>query len=50
MKGLKQGGVGNKITEAALLKPYLSKGCQICGVLDGVKFMEKGKGVVKIGV
>jgi len=53
VKGLTQGGVANKITEAALLKPYLRKGCEICGVLDGSggdKFLDKGKGVVRIGV
>ena len=45
VKGLKQGGVANKITEAALLKPYLMKGCEICGVLDSGKILDKGKGV-----
>lgn len=49
VKGLKQGGVANKITEAALLKPYLMKGCEICGVLDAGKIKDKGKGV-RIGV
>jgi len=48
VRGLKQGGVANKITEAALLKPYLGKGCEVCGILNDVK--EKGKGVVRIGV
>ena len=51
VRGLKQGGVANKITEAALLKLYLLKGCEICGVLDGgKKFMDKGKGVARVGV
>lgn len=43
--------MANKITEAALLKPCLLKGCEICGVLDGgKKVMDKGKGVVRIGI
>lgn len=49
VKGLNQGGVANKITEAALMKPYLMKGCEICGVLDAGKIKDKGKGV-RIGV
>ena len=49
VRGLKQGGVANKITEAALLKPYLTKGCEICGVLDGGKTRDRGKGVLRIG-
>jgi hypothetical protein len=48
VKGLKQGGVANKITEAALLKPYLIKGCEMCGVSDPGKTKDKGKGVVQI--
>jgi hypothetical protein len=50
VRGLKQGGVADKITEAALLKPYLKKGCEVCGVLDVGKIKDKGKGVVRIGV
>jgi len=49
VRGLKQGGVANKITEAALLKPYLGKGCEICDELEGMKKVDKGKGVVRIG-
>jgi hypothetical protein len=49
VRGLKQGGVANKITEAALLKPYLGKGCEICEELEGIKKVDKGKGVVRIG-
>ena len=41
--------MANKITEAALLKPYLSKGCEMCDELEPTKKMDKGKGVVKIG-
>jgi hypothetical protein len=48
VRGFKQGGVANKITEAALLKPYLGKGCEICGVHD--ETTDKGKGVARIGV
>jgi hypothetical protein len=48
VRGLKQGGVANKITEAALLKPYLGKGCEVCGILNSAK--DKGKGAVRIGV
>jgi hypothetical protein len=49
VRGIKQGGVANKIMEAALLKPYLEKGCEACGVLDGSKKgLDKGKGVVRI--
>jgi len=49
VRGVKQGGVANKITEAALLKPYLSKGCEICGLLNGSGKRDKGKGVLRIG-
>jgi len=49
VRGLKQGGVANKITEAALLKPYLPRGCEICGELDDGRKLDKGKGVVRIG-
>jgi hypothetical protein len=49
VRGVTQNGVANKITEAALLKPYLTKGCEICGVLDGGKIKDKGKGVVRLG-
>jgi hypothetical protein len=48
IKGLKSDGVANKITEAALLKPYLTQGCEICGTLDDVKHLDKGKRVVGI--
>src|SRR5208282_1158366 len=44
VRGLKQGGVANKITEAALLKPYLAKGCEICGIIGSEKTLDKGKG------
>jgi len=50
VRGLTQGGVANKITEAALLKPYLTKGCEICGIIGSEKTLEKGKGVGQIGV
>jgi hypothetical protein len=46
--GIKQGGVANKIMEAALLKPYLTEGCEVCVMLDG-KGLDKGKGVARIG-
>jgi len=49
VRGLKQGGVANKITEAALLKPYLTKGCETCGALEGADTLDKGKGVVRLG-
>ena len=51
VRGIKQGGVANKIMEAALLKPYLIKGCDICGVLDAGgtrKGLDKGKGVARV--
>jgi len=50
VRGLTQGGVANKITEAALLKPYLTKRCEICGIIGSEKTLEKGKGVGQIGV
>ena len=52
VRGLKHSGVANKITEAALLKPYLTKGCEICGIIGSEKTLDKGKGVgvVRIGV
>ena len=51
VRGLKQGGVANKITEAALLNPYLTKGCEMCEELEGTKtVVDKGKGVLRIGV
>ena len=49
VRGLKQGGVANKITEAALLKPYLTKGCEICSAPEGTSKLDKKKGVVGIG-
>lgn len=49
VRGLKQVGVANKITEAALVKPYLSKGCGVCEELEPTKRVDKGKGVVRIG-
>ena len=49
VRGLKQTGVANKITEAALLKPYLGTGCHVCEEIEGVKRVEKGKGVMRIG-
>lgn len=48
VRGIK-GGVADKITEAALLKPYLTKGCEICGILDSGNAKDKGKGVLRIG-
>lgn len=49
VRGIKQGDVANKIMEAALLKPYLMKGCEVCGVLDGTKKgLDKGKAVARI--
>jgi hypothetical protein len=50
VRGLKQGGVANKITEAALLKPYLSKGCEVCGTLSAGNVKDKGKGISGAGV
>jgi hypothetical protein len=49
VKGLKQGGVAEKVMEAALLKPYLGKGCEICGARDVYKAKDKGKGVMRWG-
>jgi len=49
VRGIKQGCVANKIMEAMLLRPYLMKGCEICGVLDGTKKgVDMGKGVARI--
>jgi hypothetical protein len=48
IRGLKQTGVANKITEAALLKPYLGKNCQVCGVLNGMKDKEKRVGRIEV--
>jgi len=48
VRGIKQGGVANKIMEAALLKPYLTAGCEVCGRLDG-KGLDKGKVIARIG-
>ena len=49
VRGIKQSGVANKIMEAMLLKPYLMKGCEVCGVLEGTKKgLDKGKGVARI--
>jgi hypothetical protein len=49
VKGLKQDGVANKITEAALLKPYLPQGCELCGRLEGERSLDQGKRVVRLG-
>jgi hypothetical protein len=48
VRGSKQTGVANKITEAALLKSYLSKGCETCGALDRGNNLDKGKGIVRV--
>jgi len=49
VRGIKQGGVANKIMEAMLLRPYLMKGCEVCGVLEGTKKgLDTGKGVARI--
>lgn len=47
VRGLKQGGVADKVMEAALLKPYLGKGCDVCGAQDIDKVKDKGKGVIR---
>ena len=47
VRGLKQGGVADKVMEAALLKPYLGKGCDVCGAMDFEKGKDKGKGAMR---
>jgi len=49
VKGVKKGGVADKVMEAALLKPYLGKGCEVCGTRDVNKVKGKGKGVTRGG-
>jgi hypothetical protein len=49
VRGLKQGGVADKVMEAALVKPYLGKGCEVCRANDINKAKDKGKGVMRLG-
>jgi hypothetical protein len=49
VRGINQVGVANKITEAALLKPYLNRGCEMCGSLSAADGQGKATGVLGAG-